>query len=283
MKAGQLKIKLIAGVVAAALSSGANALVVDLFSTSQTDPTQTGGFFTDATANAADTGKTITSGVGSSIGAGDPTILGGNRDLYASLISTIGGGTSRVKVDGGILSFANDPNTRGRAQIQWDGNENTTAIDTTGLRFGGPTGVKFGSGTFKVDVIFSDLGFNFEITIYTDATHWTTVALISNAHATPTTTFIPLSAFNNPGLCGFSDPTIGVLSITCAAGNLVADLNNVGALVVDLNRLDAGVASLAVDLQLDAINVVPEPGSVALLGVGLLGLFGVGRRFKKLA
>jgi hypothetical protein len=272
MKAGHFKAQLIAGCVAAAMSSGANALIVDLFSTNQ-------GPHSDTTPTAGDTGVVITGGVGSSVGALDPTILGGNRDLYVSLLDNGGVNTREVSIGvaGGVLDFSVDTLTRGRGQIQWDGAENTEAIDFTGLG-----GINFGTaGSFELGILFSDGGFNFEITIYTDAANFTRISFVSTAHATPTTTFIPLAAFGNPALCGSVNPAPGVLSVTCGAGNATADLANVGALVVDLDRFGG---TTAIDLTLDSIiTTVPEPGSVALLGAGLLGLFGLGRRFKKLA
>lgn len=269
MKSSQFsKTKLMAGCVALALSSVSHAIVIDLFSVNQ-------GTYSDATATVGDTGVVPLSGVGGSVTNLGGTIVGDNRDMFVSLLDDGGvGGEASIKVAGGAMSFSVDSLARGRGQIQWDGAEATSAIDHIGLG-----GVDFGVGSFKLDIKFSDAGFNFDVTIYTDATHFTTVSLLSNQHLTPTTTFIPLSAFNNPGLCGFSDITIGVLGITCGAGG-VADTSNVGALVVDLDRFGG---STAIDLTLDAVNTVPEPGSVALLGIGLMGFYGATRRFKKLA
>ncbi len=268
IKGRHLRTKVLAGCVALALSSAANALIVDLFSTSQ-------GTHTDATEAPGDTGLTIASGMGSSAGVADATILGGNRDLYVSLLDDGGvGGEARIKVAGGALSFSTDSLARGRGQIQWDGAEGTAAIDHTGL------GIALSaSSAFALDILFSDGGFNFDITIYSDSDTFTKISFLSNAHATPTTTFIPLAAFNNPFLCGAVNPAPGVLSITCGSDG-EADLSSVGAIVVDLDRFGG---STSIDLTLDAVNIVPEPGSVALLGAGLLGLFGVTRRFKKLA
>jgi hypothetical protein len=274
MKARHFKAQLIAGCVAAALSSGANALALDLFTAAQ-------GFYTDTTETAGDTDFVIASGVGGSTGTGIASILGGNRDMFVSLLespdpdnvnATIGVSSAGV----GFLSFSVDADANARGQVQWDGGtDQTTAIDYTGLM-----GVDLSSfGNIAVDILFSDAGFNFEITIFTDDDEFTRISFVSSAHASPTTTLIPLAAFADPTLCGDANPAPGVLLVTCGLGG-EADLSNVGAIVLDLDRFGG---STSIDLRLDNITFVPEPGSVALLGAGLLGLFGLGRRFRKLA
>lgn len=262
--------KLASGVAVAVLSLSAQAATVDLFTTGQ-------GPYVDNTPAAGDTAPVITSGVGGSVNGAD--ILGGNRDMFVSLIGN-GGNTNRevsMGVNAGVLDFSVDTLAQGRGQIQWDGAANTDeTIDFTGL-----AGADLTDGgalnAFALDIVFSDGGFNFEVTAYTDADSWTRISFVSNAHPVPTTTFIPFAAFQTLALCGSVNPAPGVLSITCGTDG-TANLANLGALVVDLDRFGG---STSIDLTLDNVRTVPEPGVLALVGAGLLAAGFAGRRRKQ--
>ncbi|WFP50753.1 PEP-CTERM sorting domain-containing protein [Methylomonas sp. EFPC3] len=251
------KMKVIGGASLLALSFGANAAPVDLFSTNQ-------GAYTDNTKDGTDTGTIITSGPGGSVGVADPTILGGNRDLFVSKISDNNGDqatrSATASVSGGVFDFSTSTGTTGRAQIQWDGAEATNAIDHTGL---GGLDLTFGGtqNAFSIGVVFSDAGFNFKITAYTDATNYTEVTITSNAHDVPATTSIPFSAF----LLGSGSYLGGTVVVNQVGAG--GDLTKLGALVVDIDQFGL---KTSLDLTLDQVTTVPEPSVLGLMGIGLL-------------
>lgn len=223
-------------------------------------------------------------GVSSSVSTGGSGILGGERDIWANAISGAGGagsnyGTRIGVIHPGYLTFSNDSGVAGMGRVQWDGGDGSIDLDHTGL---GGVDLTAGGGTgFQVTTISSDADWNFEIFLYTDADSWTQISFAAHAVPTgsdPAVSYIPFAAFVNPALCGTTGG--GVNFINCAAGPTTADITNIGAIDLWLNT-PAGTSPIAfdIDLRLDNISVVPEPGALALIGAALaFGSFTLRRR-----
>lgn len=255
-----MKKQTLAVAMAALMTSfGAQAAIVDLFTTDQ-------AYLVD---------KTLADG-GLSSSVSGANILGGERDLYVELFQSNdpANRNASIGVSASWLNFSVDALANGTGWVQWDGADNSIALDPIGL--GGVDLTDGGVLThFKVDTIFSDQGYEFWVEAYSSATAWSRIKLLSHAVALPTTSFIPFAGFF---ACGLGPGVIpDVLGVECGAGGPV-DLTHLGALQV---KIDPNGGTTSVDLSLDNVTTVPEPGVLGLLGIGLVGLAAVSRRNRK--
>lgn len=251
---------ILATIAASASANAALIQTIDLFDTSQTR-------LIDSVVDG--------SGLFSQVSTGGTDIIGQYRDLGVEVLNQDPfnpGGFASIQVAGGALSFNTDSITGGRGLVRWDGSAAATSFsDPTSFGLGAafnPLGT-----SFELKTIFSDGGFLFELAAFTSSTQWSKVTLTASAvdpKVVPdgVASYIPLLGFLN---CGFN---AGGITVVCGSGGAV-DWSNLGALQAIIDPLGT---SIAVDLTLNQVTTVPEPGTLALAGLGLLGIASLRRR-----
>ncbi len=271
-----LKKTLLTAAMAAGLSYGASAqaFVVDLF-----DDPAANGVQVATTTTVGPAGTVAVEYPGGAVPS--PSILGGYRDIIVSLTASNGIGTpnATAEVGGGGYSFSTSSGDRGTGRIQWDGQDagpNVGDLNYTGLnganlinQVGCPSS---GCDRFVATVLVADLGFEYQIGVYTDENNYsilTANTIFAVESPTPAVYLFDWFQFATgtyevePGFF------IGIEHVG------VVDFTNIGALEFVVN---SDGATVAVDLALDSITKVPEPGVLALMGIGLLGATFAGRR-----
>jgi hypothetical protein len=265
----------VAGTALLALSMSANAYNIDLFTDFQSvgdDQLGEGVFATNAT-------STLT-------GLDTNNVIGGTRTIQVDCITScqdnVDPGTytspgdlgTTMVVSGGALQFSNDSSgllgAAGTGFVQWDGTDNGTTLDPTGL--GGQDLTADGSDAFIFTVLNSDADFEFVIEAYTDADNWTRVTIEAQVGDLPEIRVIPFDDIGNAALCGSGPLGNGVLSVECGNGNTQPFMaTSAGAFQIFLNTGTPTVAEI--DLAIGAISTtvgVPEPSLLGLLGLGML-------------
>ena len=262
-----MKKQALAAALTGMLGATAQAQVIDLFDVLQTsvEDTTSGGAVGDVLTG---------TGVGSTQNGPITSIIGGQRDLGANKLS---GGSSDdgtkigVVTDGSksYLSFSNDAGVSGEGMVAWDGQDDNdwTTFDPTGL--GGIDLTDGGTLTaFVLETISADADWQFTIEIYTNNTKWTKITLPASEVPSgdpPVISVIPFTPFTLPEAVCDADP----MTVDCEVGpGGNVDLMNVGAMRVHLNA--TGVTDI--DLRLDYVSRIPEPASLALISLGLLGV-----------
>lgn len=192
------------------------------------------------------------------------SILGGYRDISIEKLTGPNNndvGTVSAVVAQGIYSFSTEADVYAVGKIVWDGinNAGTNGVNTdTGL---GNADLIASANAFKLTVVSADLGFPFQIDVYTDATHYSSFK----------TTALGPGTFTIPFACFIVNVCPGATLTTAGGG---ADFTKINAIVATVNV--AGSTN-SVDLRLDNVGTIPEPASVALVGAAMLGL-GLARR-----
>lgn len=188
------------------------------------------------------------------VGGGD--ILGGFRDVYVSkqgnLAADPNAGVSAnvfVGGDGGTLSYNEQSGQNGFGTVRWDGVSTGGAINTSGL---GSLDLTASGSAFKVDLIRADAGLPLTFFVWSD---------LLNNNVYSLSSFMLTASGAGSYIFNFSD-FIG------------ANFADVGALELQINGGQLG----DLDAQVDMVSVVPEPGTLALAGIALLGLGAIRRR-----
>jgi hypothetical protein len=226
-----------------------------------------------------------------------PTIAGGYRDIAVKKTNTYEEGLSgtRAFVNNGIYNWSVDAGVTGLSVVRWDGDlAGSGTVDAQGgvsnhfvsssLDVDGIVPViSLGmADSFLFDVLDSDLNFTFWFELYDTDGEYSKFKLKSQAHLNAVSTPIPVSAFAAQCASGpseFADPNDldGDDAIAGICSSASFDIANIGAIQLILESAEAG----SVDLRVSALKVVPEPGSLALVGLGLLGAAGAGMRRRR--
>lgn len=182
---------------------------------------------------------------GSVLGA---NILGGERDSILTVDS--GPGLAELEVSAGSLKYSNQATVTSHLQLQYDGADGSSALDAGGL---GGVDISTLLG-FAIEVLFTDIPVQLDISLYTDAANFSTAAtVIPGGIGSATTFFVPFAAFVTMGGTGI-------------------DLADLGAITFDF------VGGPAFDLAVDVVTAVPEPLPLAMFGIGLIAMGALRRR-----
>ena len=221
----------------------------------------------------------------------DATVKGLYRDIAVKKTNDFGdpdqAGTS-ASVFSGTFNWNVDAAVEALAVVRWDGSlAGSGTVDAQGgisnhflsssLATSGISPVlSMGLGdSFIFDVVQSDLDFTFWFELYDTSGNYSKFKLESQAHLASVSTPIPLQGFVNQcagGPSEFADPTDAdnndVLAGICSSSSF--DIANIGAIQIILESVPG--AGSSVDLRVSALKVVPEPGSLALFGLALVGM-----------
>jgi len=205
-------------------------------------------------------------------------VIGSYRDLQITKTGDNQGGVdvgeSSLLVDSGSLQLSNAIGNKSVGLVTWDGNDDASTVDITGL--GGVDLTAMGGDRFLATVFQADLGFDYKIRVWDmDGDLSTLSASVQFPVGAAVDSDYLFSWFNlasgnycDGGPALPCDPNTQLAFNITRAGGLI-DFSNIGALQLELSN---GTV-FSVDLAIGSIRVpeVPEPGGLALVGAALLG------------
>jgi hypothetical protein len=210
----------------------------------------------------------------------DGSIIGNYRDLaLRDVTGTSDSNGASLQVGDSRLSFANDPNVRSTAVVQWDGGPEGSP-GTLQYNLGANLVVQegcpiAGCSYFATTVFDADQGFSVELGVFTDADTFSLLRFTSAEVTAPQLSLFLFSWFDTAGLNQEVEPGFFVDVIHGSDGK--ADFTDVGALQLLISNVGGNAA---IDLEIGGItkNGVPEPGTLALAGLALVGAAAARRR-----
>lgn len=228
------------------------------------------------------------------------SILGNYRDLYVELVSSTNSDSSSgatLSAGGGGLNFSSASQTTAFGVVQWDGADNSSAL-TNGLNVDLKNCAGQTCDRFTALVTDADLAFAYEITVLDK--DGTRVKLSSSSQfsvgSDPGDTPPPVSAdflfswFNLGTGLHFDGGLPFYITVEDAGATAGVNFEQIGALQLSVNTTVPGLIDYAgnpvvqkarIDLGLSSINVVPEPGSLGLVGAALFAASFVARSRRK--
>jgi PEP-CTERM motif len=225
------------------------------------------------------------------------TILGGYRDLSITktqdvpldpTMPTPNLGTSTAVAGFGVLDISNDTGNKSKTVVTWDG-IGAAGVDGSGVDIDGLNiDLTMGGSTnaFLARVLAADLGFNYKITVWDrDGDKSTLSAGVQFGFEPPVFDDADylFDWFNlaNGAYCDGSQPAVPCDPFTQLSfsifktGNI--DFTRIGAMQLELEN----ASTISVDFALGSIKTVPEPTTLGLVGLALLGVGAVTRRRSK--
>jgi|CXWL01.1.fsa_nt_gi hypothetical protein len=189
---------------------------------------------------------------GSSSALGGADIIGTRRGLVVD--NLLGAGPTSTAVAGGNLSLtvsATTPDSRGEAQLTWDGDANPLVLTPTGL--GGVDLTATNASGFRLRFVSSTVLAEVELTVYGNGTDFSRAARRVPASGSAQDVIVPFSEFRIAGGTGADFSSVGAVTMTLRSGegNVVISEITTTVPTVAATKVDAQINDLDLDTRVD--------------------------------